>query len=596
MPTHPNRPSTPGGAPLGKPKKEKRLPPRSSQIPNGWRERQAEPASVPRTSSGSPSPGVEIIRHLIVLLAILSLGACRGAAPVSPDPQETRAPQTHAATATAPRQPVQTSPQPLRTPTRPESKAETGSTGVAFDRALRPTFRCDAEELTNAPRYAIDLTLDVDQATLVGHQHTSYTNTESVPLETLYVRLFPNTPGYGGTMSVRSLKLDGQTLEYEEALEGSALRLSLPAPLTPGDGVELTLSFTLELPTEGHPADSRRPYEGYRQLGIYDGVAALSNTYALIPVYDHEGWNVELAPPYGDAVFSDVAFFHVTIAAPETMTLAASGDCLRTETDVGMTTWSCVAAPMRDFVALVGEDYRLESQDVGGTTVNSVFYSGHEEGGAAALDYASRAVRLFNEHIGPYPFSELDIVESPTLAGGIEYPGLVVINQSYYERDGISDRMEWVVVHEVLHQWWYSLVGNDQVDEPWLDEALVQYGTLLYHEDRYGAEVAERLRISIFEQAYEALQQSGGDQPVGLPVAHYSSADYGAVVYRKGPLYFHSLREQVGAESFWEILTTYFEYNRYGIARPDDWLAAVKAVTGSEYRSLFEDWIDDTRS
>ncbi|MGD2177624.1 MAG: M1 family aminopeptidase, partial [Anaerolineae bacterium] len=235
------------------------------------------------------------------------------------------------------------------------------------------------------------------------------------------------------------------------------------------------------------------------------------------------------------------------------------------------------------------EDYEVKSRDVRGTTVNSVFYEEHDEGGLRALDYASQAVRLFDRRIGPYPFAELDVVETPTTAGGIEYPGLVVINSSYYE--GESGRMEWVVVHEVLHQWWYSLVGNDQVDEPWLDEALVQYCTLLYYEELYGQDVAERLLESVFQQPYEELQETGDDKVVGLPVAAYSRSDYGPVIYQKGPLYFHALRQLVGERVFWKILQTYFERNRHGIATPEDWLAAVEAVSGEQQQDLYEEWI-----
>lgn len=471
----------------------------------------------------------------------------------------------------------------------------------AYDEALRPAFRSDDDRLPQATRYRLDLTLDLADATLSGHQQIDYTNTETVPLDALYLRLFPNTAGYGGqsdggdSMSVTDLTLNGERIEPMRELQGSALRVVLDPPLAPGRAANLALDFVLALPTDGDPTRSRESSDGYRQLGLYEDVVVLANAYPIIPVYDGEGWNVELAPSYGDAVFSDVALFDVNITAPQTMTLAASGTCSPTKADAEETTWSCVAAPMRDFHAVLGGNYQIETRDVEGIAVNSVFYAGHEEGGLAALDYATRAVRLFDTRIGAYPFTELDVVETPTLAGGIEYPGLVVINQSYYDSDrGVSDRMEWVVVHEVLHQWWYSLVGNDQVDEPWLDEALVQYCTLLYYEDQYGPEVAQRLLESIFQETYQELQETGRDRPVGLPVAGYSKNDYGAVVYQKGPLYFHALRQRVGLETFWEILRTYFEQNRYRIARPEDWLAAVEAVTGSQYRSLYNAWIQDT--
>jgi aminopeptidase N len=325
-------------------------------------------------------------------------------------------------------------------------------------------------------------------------------------------------------------------------------------------------------------------------LGYYDGVLALANAYPIIPVYDDEGWNVEMASPYGDALYSDTAFYTVRITAPADLALAASGACTAAVIDpAGNGTWTCVTGPVRDFNAVLGSDLQVMSNSVDGVTVNSVFISGHEAGAERVLDAASEAVRLFNDRFGPYPFTELDVVETPTQAGGIEYPGLVVINTTYYEP--IHNHLEWVVVHEVIHQWWYSLVGNDQVDEPWLDEALTQYSTLLYFEDRYGADVAASLVEQVFRQPYRELVESGRDAPVGLPVAAYRGEDYGTVVYRKGPLYFHELRQEVGERKFWRILEEYFSQNRYAVATPEDWLAAVKAVTRDEHRDLYERWI-----
>jgi len=435
--------------------------------------------------------------------------------------------------------------------------------------------------------------------TITGCERVDYTNTEDAPLDTLYLRLFPNTPGYGGEMTchmtAENILLGGKPAAAIVELDGSALCLPLDPPLEPGARLDLALDFTLAVPTESD--------QGYRQLGYYDKVLALANAYPLIPVYDDEGWNVELAPTYGDAVYSETALYTVRVTAPADMRLTASGTCTSPhppsfppiggdEGGDGSNTWTCVTGPMRDFNAILGPDYQVESRVVEGIIVNSVFYSQHHQGGEWALDCATEAVRLFTTHFGPYPFTELDVVETPTRAGGIEYPGLVVINSTYYET--LSERMEWVLVHEVGHQWWYSLVGNDQVDEPWLDEALVQYSTLLYYENRYGADAAAELLEQVFRQPHEELVASNRDAPVGLPVAAYSGEDYGPVVYGKGPLYFHALRQEVGEGNFWAILQMYFTLNRYGIATPEDWLVAVEAITGDEHRALYEQWIVGT--
>jgi len=462
-------------------------------------------------------------------------------------------------------------------------------------RALRPEFIADLDLVPDATRYEIELTVDLDEAVVVGRERVEYCNTEDVPLDVLYVRLFPNTPGYGGTMTATNVSLDGQPVTPVVELGGSALRLPLAPSLAPGARLKLELDFTLVVPADTVPTAGAD--QGYRQLGFYDGVLTLPNAYPLIPVYDDEGWNIELAPPYGDAVYSETALYTVHLTALREMmgersspTVVASGTCASSGADpADGVTWTCVTGPVRDFNAVLGLDYRVTSEVVEGITVNSFFYPGHQVGGERALDWAAEVVRLFSARFGPYPFVELDVVETPTRAGGIEYPGLVVINSGYYEEPG--GRMEWVVVHEVVHQWWYSLVGNDQVDEPWLDEALTQYSTLLYYENRYGMETAAELLREVFQGPYENLVDSGRDAPVGLPVAAYSAADYGPVVYRKGPLYFHALRGEVGDRDFWAILETYFARNRYGVATPEGWLTAVEMVTGDEHRALYERWI-----
>lgn len=432
------------------------------------------------------------------------------------------------------------------------------------------------DALSLASQYAISLTVDIVRAQVTGEQQVRYTNAEGVSLRDLYLRLFPNTPGYGGGMQVTSIRLNGEPVSPEVRLGGSALRLLLNPPLAPMETVTLNLTFTVTVPLTDEI--------DYAQFAYVRGVMALPEVYPLIPVYDDEGWNVEIAPEYGDAVYSDVAFYQVDVTAPPAMTLVTSGECWAPEAG----RWSCQAGPVRDFALILGDDYQVARQVAEGAIVNSYFYSGHREGGEQALRMAVDAFTLYSRLFGPYPYEELDVVETPTRAGGIEYPTLVVISDRLYTG---HPRLEWVVAHEVAHQWWYGVVGSDQVDEPWLDEALTQYTTLLYHEFFYGAETADEILKGDFQAAYDRLVDEGNDMPAGLPVAAYPRDLYSPVVYRKGALYFHALRQRVGDENFFAILRAYYRRHRYGIATPDSFLATVKAVTGSEHRDLYERWI-----
>lgn len=69
---------------------------------------------------------------------------------------------------------------------------------------------------------------------------------------------------------------------------------------------------------------------------------------------------------------------------------------------------------------------------------------------------------------------------------------LVMIDQSLYNEKN-EFLLEYVIAHETAHQWWYSAVGNDEISEPWLDEALTEYSTIVYFEQKYGKDMANKL-------------------------------------------------------------------------------------------------------
>jgi aminopeptidase N len=144
----------------------------------------------------------------------------------------------------------------------------------------------------------------------------------------------------------------------------------------------------------------------------------------------------------------------------------------------------------------------------------------------------------------------------------------------------------------VAHQWWYSLVGNDQVNHPWLDESLTGYSTILYYQDVLGKTVADQVLTQSFEAPYQRLVQEKRDQKVDQPVAAFTRDDYSAVVYRKGPLFFHALRQAIGDDKFDAFLKAYFRQNRYDIATAERMLVAAESVADrATVRSLFGRWI-----
>jgi aminopeptidase N len=149
--------------------------------------------------------------------------------------------------------------------------------------------------------------------------------------------------------------------------------------------------------------------------------------------------------------------------------------------------------------------------------------------------------------------------------------------------------LESTVAHEVAHQWFYAVVGNDQLDEPWLDESLAQYATFLYFADEGDPGEAEGFRDS-FEQRWQAVE--GEAIPIGLPVAAYDGPEYSAIVYGRGPLFFETLAQEMGQETFSAFLRDYYRTLTWDIATPERLQALAEEHCGCDLDALFAEWVN----
>lgn len=437
-------------------------------------------------------------------------------------------------------------------------------------------------ELPLATVYHIDLSIDETLTNLVGRQELRYSNAEDVALEEVYFRLYPNL--MGGAITVENLQANGTPVTPEHELAESALRVPLPAPLQPGEQVVLSMDFTVAVPRG----------EGGGHYGTFildEEILALAHFYPIVAVYDDEGWNLEIPPDGGDLVYSDSAFYRVQVTAPAGVTLAASGVAVARDRDGAQQRVTYVAGPMRDFYLAGSERFEGASRTVGETTLYSYTYPELMATGEFVLDVAAAALMTYERHYGPYPFTELDLASTPTLALGVEYPGIIVNALRMYDpanRSYTPVMLESTTAHEVAHQWFYSVVGNDQLDEPWLDEALAQFSTMLYFEGAYGQAGRDGYRESLLGR-WERVDLAA--TPVGLPVAAYNGAEYGAIVYGRGPLFFEALEEEMGAEAFATFLSDFYEGHRWGIATTESLREVAEATCECDLGALFAEWI-----
>jgi aminopeptidase N len=464
---------------------------------------------------------------------------------------------------------------------------EAGESTVIYAPAMLPGYVGDLETRPDAPRYDIDLALDVTpaEAIITGAQTVHYTNRSAETLDQIVFRLYPNLKSYGGEMAVSRVAVDGQAVAPGLDETRTVLSVPLRQPLAPGARVVVEMDFQIAV-----VAGRTRLYAQFSYLG---GVLALPNAYPMLSVYEPgRGWWRVVDHPQGDVVHSETAFFHVRVTAPDDLILAASGS----EVDLvdngdGTLTHHYVAPLMRDFAVFASESYVTLSGEQDGVAITLYFDPDRPHAQAAAragLAMTQDAVRIFNASFGGYPFAELDVVQTPTGAGGIEYPGVFVVTDSIWNPD--EEFFEFVIAHEAAHQWWYSLVGNDQALNPWMDEALAQYSAAVYIRDREG-EAAYQAALESFRAQYTRYVGANEDNVIGEPVTAYPANAYFFLVYQKGPLFFAALDEAFGYDAVNRMLRDYFAAHRYGIAEPNDMLTGFEAALGQDLDDLFEAWV-----
>ncbi|MDQ3044963.1 MAG: M1 family metallopeptidase [Chloroflexota bacterium] len=455
------------------------------------------------------------------------------------------------------------------------------------------------ETVGTLSRYTIAATLNPATgadlpATISGSQTLRFVNQTSETLAELPFRLYANTSEYGeGGIDVEEVRVGGAVAATVLDVGETVLAVTFPAPLAPAETVELIMAFTTTVPVA--PAESYGMFAISPELGTW----ALAHWYPVLAGYDpRDGWS--LLPPtlYGDPIFTATSLYDVTLTAPAAWTVVASG--VRRETPLPTISdervHHYVTGPARDFTIVADDDFESVSQVVDGTTVVSHFNPNHPETGAAIATYGARALRLFNELFGPYPYAELDLVEVPLRnALGVEFSQLIYMDSDLYGSDVPEVLTDSTVAHEVAHQWFYGLVGNNQHESAFIDEGLSNYLAFqVYYERVYDAERAmANVNRFLLLPYLRSLFEEGGDVVVDQPSDDFSSArTYTIAVYFKAALGFAALRGEIGEEAFFAGLRDYAAAERFAIAEPADLRLAFEAAAGRDLGAFWTHWFE----
>lgn len=403
-----------------------------------------------------------------------------------------------------------------------------------------------------------------------------------LPYTTLNVnKCFPNGVSYGD-MTISSVRVNKQNANFSiVGVDNNALQVDFGFALLPEERVEVEIQFNLKLANTTH------------RLGYYESEINLGNWYPIVAVYENGEFNLTPYFSSGDPFYSECANYNVTFYHQESLVSAHTGELVEKVVENGVACEKYTAIAVRDFALCLSQEFKVAESPVEDTLVR-VLCEKDDEQIEFYKEVSVKAVSLFNKLFGVYPYSTLDVVFTNFLHGGMEYPNIVFIANDITDQNSIIK----VIVHEIAHQWWYGVVGNNEITNAWFDESLAEYSTVLFFENYPEYDISRDemigdaiqdylLYIDVVESVDMKINRS-----MQLALNEYSSEyEYVYMIYVKGVVFINELRNALGDDVFFKSIKSLYKDNMFKIMTKEKFIKAFADASGVDIEHFVEGWL-----
>ncbi|MBS1587489.1 MAG: M1 family metallopeptidase [Bacteroidetes bacterium] len=497
--------------------------------------------------------------------------------------------------------------------------------------------------------YTIRAKMDEDKNMIDGSELLYYWNNSPDTLTVLYFHLFQNAfikgsrlynlylankqkPHLGKYESqglgivVTSMSVDYNPVDVE--LDNTVMKVQLRQPLFPGSRAAIKIDFQ----TYYDNGSIRRRMKMYDAWGFkhYNG----TQWFPKICVYDRKfGWDTY--QHLNREFYGDFGSYDVTLDFPSNYILEATGvlqdrkktlpDTLREKLDVKnfankkwdeapsvvipykkgeRREWHFKADNVHDFAFTADPTYRIGTAYWKDIECVAIVQEPHASGWQHAAEYVAKIIQTFSEDIGMYQYPKMVAADA---ADGMEYPMLRLDG-------GREPGFHGLLVHEIGHNWFYGMVGNNETYRASLDEGFTQFLTSWglrridgdteirdrqksWYRRLFAEPVNTMDRNTLYGYTVTALNQN--ELPLNTHSDDFHSAlDHGGgygMVYYKTASMLYNLQYVLGDSLFHSALKHYFAQWRFAHPYFEDFRASIINYTHVDLNWFFDEWLETTK-
>lgn len=415
-------------------------------------------------------------------------------------------------------------------------------------------------------------------------QSVTVTNTTGTRLDMVVLRAVWHH--WEGVFALKSVQVGGReaTTNWQQEIN---LEVRLPDAIPPGGKVTLTLLADLK----------PRPVGGRTGYDKTNDILSMGDMLPTVVPFENGDWQYYPYSDLGDLGNNASAGYAITIKSAGSERLVVGGTGKSVERSADGTRWRFEATNVRDVAYVVSprfvnpwDDATMTRQE-GSVKMLAFFLPGHRDAARKQLAMCGPALSWFGSKIGAYPFDTYTVAEmgvplERTDNYAQEYPMAYFIPTNWLGLGTTPGTWTWYTpVHEVGHQWFYSTVGNNQLTDPWLDEAMTTYVTTEYVRANF-PDVYQQSWASMTNGATTARPTSAG-----VYSGFASENQYTAAVYDSGTVMLGRVRKAMGDEGFYAALQDYYSTYKFKRATSLGLTAILQKHSKADLGSIFADYL-----
>jgi len=364
------------------------------------------------------------------------------------------------------------------------------------------------------------------------------------------------------------------------------VQLQLPSPLLPGKSTRINTPFRVKLPD----IFSR---SGHRNQSYY-----ITQWFPKPAVYDHKGWH---AMPYLDQgeFYSEFGNYEVYITLPEKYTVAATGKMISSQSTDSIKTLVYQQNNVHDFAWFAHPLYDVmhDTLKLADKTIDVYVYyhKNNKTKWTNSIRFIKQAILTKSEWLGEYPYPTVSVVEKLEggAGGGMEYPTITLLSAGSDEQ-----MLDYLINHEVGHNWFYGIVASNERTHPWMDEGMNSYYDQRYFKKYYGIPepdflggntpfLTKRNPRSISETLLSTMIHLKRDQPIETTSQQFNATNYNLVAYTKAAQWMGLLEQQMGTSLFDSMMRIYYKNYAFRHPYPEDFQQLVHSFSTKPTACLF---------